>query len=76
MAAVKVWELEPFKQQASLAFSLVPTSEVSRNARLIFHSTVPLAAVAKTSNSQSHENVTLLFQMTQTQIELKFPHDS
>jgi len=74
-SAVKVWKLEPFKQQeksnllwpkskATLAFSLVPTSEVSRDARLIFHSTVHLAAVAKKSNSQSRENVMLLLQMT------------
>ena len=70
--AVNAWELEPFKHQeknkllraktkASLAFSLVPTPEASRDARLIFHSTVHLAAVAKTSISQSHENATLLF---------------
>ena len=86
--AVKARGLEPFKQQekskllwaktkASLAFSLVPTSEASRDARLILHSTVHLAAVAKTKSiSQSRENATLLFQMTLIQIKLIFPHES
>lgn len=86
--AVKPWELErPYKQQkkgkllwakskASLEFSLVQTSEASRDAHLIFHSVVHLAAAAKTFISRSSENATLLFQMTLIRIKSKFPHDS
>ena len=85
--AVKPWELErPLRQQkgkllwakstASLAFSLVQTSEASRDAHLIFHSIAHLAAVAKTAISQSSENATLLFQMTLIQIKSQFPQDS
>lgn len=62
---VIAWKLEPFKQQekkskllwakskASLAFSLVPTSEASRDARLIFHST---ARAPSSSGENIHQS--------------------
>ena len=59
--AVKAWELEPFKLQnckllwakskASLAFSLVSTSEASRDAHLTFHSPLVHLAAAGTETS-------------------------
>ena len=78
--AVKACELaiQTARKKASFFGRRVrlPRSEASRDASLIFHSTVHLTALEKTSISQSRKNATLLFQIILIQIKLKFPHDS